>query len=336
MSPIFPGTYSTLSPVSLGLLIAEKYDWSKVQCQFLLRGVSDTYIITTSSGRYILRVYRSSHRDLSQITAEVELLNILRDSGVSVAYPVPDVAGSFVLTVEALEGTRHAVVFSYAQGEVYSALSENKLRLLGREMAKFHNVSTVIQLSGKRWSFDFSSMFTGPLSSIRKYFDIYPDGYAWLQEASAHVQNKLSRLNTSGFSSGYCHFDFLPKNFHFDGDQTITFFDFDFFGYGWLINDIMTFHQHLCLDVQAGRMSERASKESFQIFLRAYREVRAVSDEELSAIPFLSLGFWLFYFGFYTTHDQFLPLLYDPHLKARVNLIRQIHERYERISLDGS
>jgi Ser/Thr protein kinase RdoA (MazF antagonist) len=82
-------------------------------------------------------------------------------------------------------------------------------------------------------------------------------------------------------------------------------------------------------------MSESALQEAFPIFLRAYREVRAVSDEEIAAIPFLSLGFWLYYLGFYTTHDQFLPLLYNPHLKARTNLIRQIMERYERISSDG-
>ncbi|WP_298737949.1 hypothetical protein [uncultured Chitinophaga sp.] len=44
-----------------------------------------------------------------------------------------------------------------------------------------------------------------------------------------------------------------PRNFHFENDS-ITFFDFDIVGYGWLVNDIMTFWQHLELNVYTGRM----------------------------------------------------------------------------------
>ena len=79
--------------------------------------------------------------------------------------------------------------------------------------------------------------------------------YCWLEQAAWQVVSRLELVDKSSFSTGYCHFDFLPKNFHFDGDQ-ITFFDFDFMGYGWLINDLMSFWQHLQLDVYTRRLEQ--------------------------------------------------------------------------------
>jgi len=63
----------------------------------------------------------------------------------------------------------------------------------------------------------------------------------------------MDELGRSAFTSGYCHFDFFPKNFHFDGDESITFLILIFFGYGWLVNDVMTLQQHLCFEVETGR-----------------------------------------------------------------------------------
>ena len=331
MTPIFPTSYSTLAAAPLGTLISTRYGWNKSQCQLLLRGVSDTYSVFTSSGNFVLRIYRAGHRSLSQIHAEVELLIVLKNSDVSVSHPVADRDGHYIFTVDAAEGTRHGVVFTHAPGKVYSSPTHSQLKLLGHEMAKFHAVSTTIHLRDQRWNFDPETTLVKPLLDIKEYFWTSPEEYAWLQNAAEDATQKISQLDLTPFTSGYCHFDFFPKNFHFEGDQSITFFDFDFFGYGWVVNDIMTFHQHLCFEVEIGRMSEDISEQMFKIFIDAYREIRPLSQEELSAIPLLSLGFWMFYFGFYTTHDQFLPLLRNPHLTARVNLIRQITKRSARL-----
>jgi Ser/Thr protein kinase RdoA (MazF antagonist) len=154
-----------------------------------------------------------------------------------------------------------------------------------------------------------------------------PAGYAWIEQAAELVVKKLAQLDVSGFSTGYCHFDFLPKNFHFDGDS-VTFFDFDFMGRGWLVNDIMTFRQHLTLDVHFGRMSQDAADRDYGLFLDAYRAVRPVSGKELEAVPYLALGFWLFYMHFHTTHDQFYPFIQPAHLKLRVGLMQQLMVKY--------
>jgi Ser/Thr protein kinase RdoA (MazF antagonist) len=255
----------------------------------------------------------------------------LKNSDVSVSYPVPDREGHYLFTVEAPEGARHGVVFTHAPGRFCSVLNDKQIKLFGREMAKFHSVSVKIRLVNQRWNFDSETTLIKPLVAIKDYFKDCPDEYTWLQKVTEENLDKISNLDGSSFTSGYCHFDFFPKNFHFEGDDSITFFDFDFFGYGWIVNDVMTFQQHLFLEVEIGRMSERTSEQVFKLFIEAYREIRALTVEELNAIPTLSLGFWMFYFGFYTTHDQFLPLLQSPHLTARTNLIRQIVARSSRL-----
>lgn len=334
MTPTLPVTYSTLAAGPLSALISKRFGWHDVQCHLLLRGVSDTYNVSTSSGNFVFRVYRNNHRSLSQINAEVEFLLALKSSGVSVSYPLPDREGRHVFSLDAPEGIRHGVVFTHAPGTVCSAPNVRQLKLLGREMAKLHTVSTNLHLASHRWTFDAETTLTKPLTHIKNYFKDYPEEYEWLRRTSEETQNKIAQLDHSVFTSGYCHFDFFPKNFHFQGDDHLTFFDFDFFGYGWIVNDIMTFQQHLWFEVVAGRIQEKIAGEMFKVFVEAYREIRPLSREELSAIPLLSLGFWMFYFGFYTTHDQFLPLLQDPHLTARTRLIREVLKRSSRLKFD--
>ncbi|WP_170137820.1 phosphotransferase enzyme family protein [Chitinophaga dinghuensis] len=305
MKTVFPATYSTLAPTALASLIEKKYDLHNVCCKLLVRGVGDTYLLEMPNDKFILRAYRSSHRSMLQIQAEVALLLALQQAQVRISYPIADTSGDFIQRLDAVEGDRFVVVFSYAPGQVERIMSTAQLRALGLEMARLHNVAARVQLNNSRWNFDLETTFFKPLEMLAPVFASDMETYTWLQEKAMQAAERLSPQNTAGFSSGYCHFDFLPKNFHFENDS-VTLFDFDFMGYGWLVNDIMTFWQHLQLDVHLGkRLTQEEADEAFSTFLNAYREIRPVSEAELAAIPYLSLGFWLFYKGFHTTHDQF-------------------------------
>jgi Ser/Thr protein kinase RdoA (MazF antagonist) len=327
MSSVFPSSYSTLDSSALASLIAEEYGMADVKCRLITRGVGDTYLIESETDKYILRAYRCSHRSLLQITAEVELLIALEEGDVPVSYPIQDISGKFIQALNAVEGERHIVLFSYAPGQSVSVLRETQLRELGRQMARFHTISSVIELSDRRWNFDVDTTLFQPLAMLQDAFIEDPEGYAWMQAAANRVKEKLSLIGSSDFSIGYCHFDFLPKNFHFEGDS-VTFFDFDFLGYGWLVNDIMTFWQHLCLDVHFGKIKQEEADNAYSTFLAGYKEVRSLSENELKAVPYLSLGFWLFYMGFHTTHDQFYPVIQPAQLKLRTILVRQLMKRY--------
>jgi Ser/Thr protein kinase RdoA (MazF antagonist) len=333
MNSFFPASYSTLLSSALADLVSRKYGWAAVQCEFLVRGVGDTYLVESGGNRYILRVYRSSHRNKVQISAEVDLLLALQRAAVPLSFPIPDHTGEYIQAIPAVEGQRYAVLFSYAAGRSVSILNEAQLGELGRQMARFHEISAGLELPGGpglsagRWTFDLQTTLFGPLARLKPYFSEDPTGYAWLEQAVEQVVSKLAQLDVSAFSTGYCHFDFLPKNFHFDGDS-VTFFDFDFMGRGWLVNDIMTFWQHMTIDVHFGRMTSDAFDQAYAHFLAAYRACRPVSEQELEAVPYLTLGFWLFYSDFHTTHDEFYAYVQPGHLRIRVRFIQQLMKKY--------
>jgi Ser/Thr protein kinase RdoA (MazF antagonist) len=56
-----------------------------------------------------------------------------------------------------------------------------------------------------------------------------------------------------------------------------------------------------------------------------YREVRPLADAELAAIPYLGVGFWLFYFAFAYRHfDDWSNTFFGPrYLRERVGWIKK-------------
>jgi Ser/Thr protein kinase RdoA (MazF antagonist) len=104
MEPCFPANYSTLSSFALASAIAANFGFGEVECQFLVRGVGHTYLIKTTDNRYILRVYRQSHRSLPQVKTEATFLQVLKEASVSVSYSVTDLSGKVIWTIRAVEG----------------------------------------------------------------------------------------------------------------------------------------------------------------------------------------------------------------------------------------
>jgi Ser/Thr protein kinase RdoA (MazF antagonist) len=291
------------------------------------------------SGAALLFCYRAVPTMMDWPKMEPDLLSASIEAGVSVSYAVRDLSGEVIQPLNAIEGQRYAVVYSFAEGRPVKVLDKEQLVIFGREMARFHNVAAVVRLGGSdgevhagpsaedRWTFDTETTLLRPLRQLEPYYKELEEEYSWLNGAVGQAANRLAGVDNTVVSKGYCHFDFLPKNFHFDGTK-ITFFDFDFMGYGWLVYDLASFWQHLQLEIYAGRMKQEEADSQFYIFLSSYRQVRALSDEELALIPYLSLGFWLFYMGFHTTHDQFYSALQPSSLKANTAFLRDLAQRH--------
>ncbi len=330
MSFFFPASYSTLSTEALSELLKGKYGLKSAQCQFLVRGVGDTYLVRSAEEKFILRVYRSSHRNLPQIDTEIKLLLAAKEAAVPVSYPIADLAGGMIQTLNAIEGPRHAVFFSYARGKAVKHLNDQQLKELGYQMARYHQVASTTEAGHARWSFTVETTLFQPLERLKPYFEENEEDYAWLQQTAQAVARKLTTMDTAAFSTGYCHFDLLPKNFHFEGDA-ITLFDFDFMGYGWLIYDLAGFWQYLQLEVYTKRMQYEQALHSYIRLIDSYTRQRPLSQKELETIPYLSLGFWLFYMGFHTTHDSFTANLQPGNLKAYTGFLRNLAEEYFRL-----
>jgi len=327
---IFPTQYSTLSAAALKDHLEKQFGFRGMRCRLLVRNVSDTYIFEGDSGKFVFKIYRDNYRRLGQIRAEVELLNILHAKGAQVAYPIADTQGSYIQSFQAAEGIRNGVLFYFAPGTVILLPDEKQLKIIGAEIAHMHIVMADAQLQDERPVYDMHTTLHHPLELIRQRFEELPEEYAYLRELAERTEKKLNSLPVQDLSYGYCHYDLLAKNFHFDSQNRITFFDFDWCGKGWLVNDLMTFYMTYFLLINMGRITQEEADKAFAVAIEGYRERRPLSATELEAIPYLGIMFWIFGLGFYEENfDDFSNTFLSPRfLKERTALIKKWTESY--------
>jgi len=331
MQDTFPAQYSTLSAAALKNYLINAYDLHpSTVCRLLIRNVSDIYLLESKKNSYIFKIYRDSHRKQTEIAAEVELLKVLKENGNSVAYPLTDKNGEQIQQFKAVEGIRNGVLFTYAIGNVVYDLTEENLISLGRNIAKLHETTVNLKLKHERKKYNFNTTLATPLETLKLHLANMPDEYAYLEQVAAKVIRKFESFDTRRFAYGYCHYDFFPKNFHFDQNGKITFFDFDFAGEGYLINDLMTFLNHFFFHQLNNRISKEQAEIDFTIFLNAYQEDRKLSVDEVQAIPYLGITFHIFFLKFfYDQYDDWSNTFLTPqYVKHRVQLIKKWEELY--------
>lgn len=324
MMPVYPTQYSTLSASALNVTLQQNYALTGTTCRLLIRNVSDTYLIENETEKYIFKIYRDAHRKHAEILAEVELLNILHANGLKVAYPLTNKSGQQLQAFNAAEGTRYGVLFSFAEGEPVYDLSPEHLRTLGHAMAHFHNISSKTKLQYPRHEFTVDTMLRRPVEVVAPAFKNLPEEYIFLKKTAHYVAGKINNLDTSKFSFGYCHYDFLPKNFHFENPYTLTFFDFDFCGWGMLANDVASFYIHYFMETTLNKITRERGDADFQLFIDAYRENRPFTEEELAAVPYLGFAFWVFYLRFQFEHydDWSNTFFNDRFLRERIRILK--------------
>jgi Ser/Thr protein kinase RdoA (MazF antagonist) len=323
--PVFPTQYSTLSAIALNDHLQKRYNLKDTQCKLLIRNVSDTYVLEDTSSKYIFKIYRDAHRKIDEIKGEIELLTLLQEQGAKVSYPIADRDGQMLQQFEAAEGIRYGVLFTWAQGEVVYAMTNDQLNLLGKEMAVVHNISSTIKLNYYRNPYTAETTILQPLKTFEPAFADLQEEYNYLKNTGEAVVKRMAHYSLDNFSYGYCHYDFLPKNFHFSENGNITFFDFDFAGGGMLANDITTFLIHYFLEVTYGKIKLEEGRLAFKTFFDSYSKVRSVTHEEIQAIPNLGFAFWVFYLGFqYENYDDWSNAFFGPKfIKDRVALIKK-------------
>ncbi|MGM7684582.1 phosphotransferase [Cytobacillus sp. Hm23] len=80
--------HSLLTNNSIQFLL-NSYDIDTIyRCDFLTKGLNDTYLVNTDRKKYIFRVYRKGWRDKSDILYELDAINHLSQSGFQVSTPI--------------------------------------------------------------------------------------------------------------------------------------------------------------------------------------------------------------------------------------------------------
>jgi Ser/Thr protein kinase RdoA (MazF antagonist) len=280
MNKYFPVTHSTISVKALTTDILPKYNLGTViDCRLLCLGLNDTYAVKTENGeQYIFRVYRAGWRSLSDIAYELDALSHLNCKSVPVAKPLPQQDRQLTQTLLAPEGTRYAVLFTYAPGKdlSYEAEAEMEVFNYGKTAARIHNATQDFTSLNPRCSIDLDYLLNTPLKSIAPLLSHRPEDWEYLQYLADKIRGQLVELPIDELEQGFCHGDFHGGNAHISNDGVITFFDFDCCGWGWRAYDIAVF--------KWGARLRGKEKEYWEPFLKGYQAERTLKDIDLRAV----------------------------------------------------
>lgn len=286
-SQFFPVINSTLSPTHLAVWLAQQYGFKNVECRVLKTNINHTYRVTADGVQYILRVYNPGYRSAEDVAEEVRLLNELKDV-VRVSYPVADAAGGYIQEINAPEGMRHAVLFSFAAGKKARQLTTAQNRNIGAEVGSFHHFTRDKHI--ERVAYTADVLVNWAHEQLIKYFSEELEEMRFIKAAGI-VLTKL--FGNPQLTKGIVHLDLWYDNMCVQDDGTVTFFDFDNCGNGWLVLDV----GYYCMQLFYTEPDKEEYEQKKEAFIKGYLSKNELTEDELALIPYAGIAIWIQYQG---------------------------------------
>ena len=121
----FPVQRSLLSEEALAERVLSKYDLpAPVTCRFWQRGINDLYLVRASEFKYVLRVAPAGWWSAEELAAELDVLRFLHARQICVPQPVAQRDETAIEILQAPEGMRNAVLFSFVPGQPPGSMDE--------------------------------------------------------------------------------------------------------------------------------------------------------------------------------------------------------------------
>lgn len=288
----FPVSNSTLSATALGQLVIEKYGLSQnCTCRLFRTGMNHTYFITDNDTKYALRVYCHNWRSKTEIEEEIKLLQLLKQNQLPVSYPIADMKDEFILDINAPEGMRHAVLFSFAEGGKMRFMDAETCHSIGVLMANIHAVTA--NKSIDRITYTSETLLKSPYEYALNHFPESNAEMQFIKKQSEKISRTFDTIDFTKVQKGIIHLDIWYDNMSVTDQNEITIFDFDFCGNGMLVSDVAYFCKQL-FHIESDKAEYELKKDQF---LKGYQSIRSLTEEEIKLIPEAAAAIWIFYLG---------------------------------------
>jgi Ser/Thr protein kinase RdoA (MazF antagonist) len=277
----FPVQRSLLSAPALAGRVLANYDLcAPLTCQFWHRSINDQYLVRAGETKYVLRVSPTAWRPYEHLAAEIDLLNFLRQNRIIVPQPVQQKNGSYIQTLDAPEGPRYAVLFTFVPGAPPRPTEAHSYRY-GQAIAQLHAVTNDYPVRQTGFRFEPADMVDEPLARLRPLFADHQDDFDYLLSISTDLKQVTARLPRQPPEYGICHGDVNISNLHLIDDERWALLDFEYFGYGWRLFDIGNFVNNQLY--QLGQTEH--GRGILDAFLQGYQSLRPLSQIELDVLP---------------------------------------------------
>ncbi len=218
----------------------------------------------------------------SSILSEVELLDHLYQYGLSVSHPWRRSDGEWLLSLEATEGTRYGVLYTYVHGEPVSAKTKlDSIVQYGALVAHVHSVADTLSVRLDRQPITFESLVDDGLDRLAQLRPHLKDDIVFMREAADTIRPLIAKLPSSTPHYGICHGDSSPSNVLIAPDGHPTLLDFDLMGPCWRIYDVGSFISAVAYT--------KLPEEFSGAFLEGYERVRKLDLIEHNAIPLIKI-----------------------------------------------
>jgi len=253
-------------------------------CIFEYRGLNDIYKCICKDQSFYFKIYARKDIDQEAIEAEVEIVNYLKLSGLSTAYPIAMQNGQYLLPIETPEGTRYGVLFSEAEGTPCSSntFDEQEVVQVCRLLSDMHTMLDAIPSFPRRWKLDDRLFLDQSIEILENYhkFNAHLE-MSFLKDVVKELKYQI-QAEASKWTWGLCHGDVYTGNIHKRADGSLSIFDFDFCGYGWRAYDVSPFLGNFSSGVGEDAVDQR--KRRLEFFIQEYRNAGGLSDSEIQAV----------------------------------------------------
>jgi Ser/Thr protein kinase RdoA (MazF antagonist) len=261
----------------LGQWIEQHYAVGPCETErFSVASFNRVYHVKASPQDYVLKIYDSKYltpKNKRKIAYEIGLLRFLEDSGLKIALPIQNLAGSHITS----KGKAKAALFTYMPGKYIASPTTKQVRLAGSLLAGFHN-------SAKRYKTKHARNYSNK-ESLHYWLK------AWQEYHLQRVTGTDINLPLAGCKKTldelkayptHCHGDLSLINYLFEED-TCGLIDFQSIAYGPAI-----------IDLSNGMIEFAARKNDFLMtnltsFRQGYEEIRPLSSAENKSLNDLLL-----------------------------------------------
>jgi Ser/Thr protein kinase RdoA (MazF antagonist) len=254
-------------------------------CVFEYRGINDIYRCANGNFSFFLKIYARKDIDKGAIEAEIEIVNHLRESGLSVAYPIARKNGQYLLPINMQEGTRFGVLFSEAEGKPCNSdlMDEQEIVEISHLLSDMHTSLDAIPTSPKRWNLDSCLFLDHSIEILEDSKKSNPSiELPFLKEVVKELKGQIQD-QAKFWNWGLCHGDIYTGNIHRRNDGNLTIYDFDFCGYGWRAYDVSPFLAG-SFSAGTGKVAVEHRKRRLEYFLQGYKNAGGLSDSEIEAV----------------------------------------------------
>ncbi|UFH54151.1 phosphotransferase [Spirosoma sp. KNUC1025] len=313
----FPVSSSILSASHLAQFVRGKYKLSQSStCQLLKAGVNHTYLITDGPDKFVFRVYSLNWRTLREINEEIALLKLVKANDIRVSYSIADISGEYIQAINAPEGQRYGVLFSFAAGEKLLTFSPELHYELGKIMARFHQLTQDQPI--ERITYTPNVLLVDSLEKVKPFLPADSEEMQFLMQTQRYMLGEFARIDTTQTRWGVVHLDIWFDNLNIAEDGAVTLFDFDFCGNAMLCLDLA----YYILQIHSTETDVEEFYKKRDYFLAGYESITELSAEEKRLLPMLAESVYFYYLGiqcerFDNWSNVFLNDLY---LKRFINL----------------